>query len=54
MPPYYALGFYQGSDAYKSEDDLNAVINGYKGANINIEGIQVDKYYNKAKIFSND
>lgn len=30
MPPYYSLGIWQGSTAYRSQDQLNAVLEGYK------------------------
>lgn len=54
MPPYYALGVFQGSNFYNSSADLYNVINGYAASNMVIEGIHVEDYYYAGYVFSNN
>lgn len=48
MPPYFALGLFQGSSAYDSSAALNAVVKGYSDAKIPIEGLYVESFADKA------
>lgn len=45
FPPFWALGFHQGSLQYASVDNLNEVIDGYETAKIPLESIWLDMKY---------
>ena len=44
MPPYHALGFYQGSNAYTSLQNVKDVVNGFSAPGVALEGLFIDNY----------
>jgi alpha-glucosidase (family GH31 glycosyl hydrolase) len=44
MPPYHALGFYQGSNAYTNIAQLTDVLTKYKSIGVPLEGLILDNY----------
>jgi alpha-glucosidase (family GH31 glycosyl hydrolase) len=55
LPPFWTMGFQQGSWTYDTQAKLQAVVDGYKTAGIPLEAIWVDiPYMNKFADFSVD
>jgi alpha-glucosidase (family GH31 glycosyl hydrolase) len=44
MPPYYALGFFQGSNTYKSLTNVQKTFQGYSDMGVALEGLFVTDY----------
>jgi alpha-glucosidase (family GH31 glycosyl hydrolase) len=44
MPPYHALGFYQGSNAYTNTTQLTDVLANYTKIGVPLEGLILDNY----------
>ena len=53
MPPYYALGFFQGSEAYSIDQWLNMEPTNYAKYDFPLEGVEVEQYCDqKDRIFT--
>jgi alpha-glucosidase (family GH31 glycosyl hydrolase) len=44
MPPYYALGFFQGSNSYFMESSLSYVLDNYAKNDLPLEGMIIEEY----------
>lgn len=44
LPPYYALGVYQGSNSYNTLTKVNKVLKSYGDSGIAVEGLFLDNY----------
>jgi alpha-glucosidase (family GH31 glycosyl hydrolase) len=44
MPPYHALGFYQGSNTYDSLAKVQSVVQGYTDPGVALEGVFISNY----------
>lgn len=55
MPPYYALGFFQGTDAYDMQMLVPYVLDGYASNDFPLEGMILEQYnVDKDRIFTLD
>ena len=44
MPPYYALGFFQGSNTYKTLQNVKDTVQGFSDMGVALEGLFVTDY----------
>jgi alpha-glucosidase (family GH31 glycosyl hydrolase) len=44
MPPFYALGFFQGSSSYNTLDKVKAAVEGYLSLGVALEGVFLTAY----------
>ena len=44
MPPYYALGLFQGGDSYTMESLLTYVLDNYAKNDLPLEGLIIEQY----------
>lgn len=44
MPPFYALGFFQGSNTYKNLDQVKSVVQAFTDDSLALEGIFLTNY----------
>lgn len=47
MPPYHALGFYQGSNTYTSLKSVQSVVQGFGDPQVALEGVFINNYNKK-------
>lgn len=54
VPPYYALGFWTGSNAYNTQNQFTSMLNTYESLYIPVEGVMIDNYYSANSVFTVD
>jgi alpha-glucosidase (family GH31 glycosyl hydrolase) len=52
VPPYYALGFWAGSSAYETQEEVEDMLNTYQSLYIPVEGVMIDDYYLPNEVFT--
>ena len=54
MPPFYSLGFFTGSNSYKTSAQMVDVVNSYLNDGIPIEGVFLETYMKDNQAFTVD